>query len=84
MAKYPTGYGLDWVLAQTQELTDGELFAIIEDGVRFTGMPAQTQPSAGDYSCRIHPERSRPARWMRSILKIRARARTKFQSQAQS
>jgi mono/diheme cytochrome c family protein len=27
-------------LAQTQELTDGELFAIIEDGVRFTGMPA--------------------------------------------
>src|SRR5256714_11462369 len=27
-------------LARTQELTDGELFAIIEDGVRFTGMPA--------------------------------------------
>jgi mono/diheme cytochrome c family protein len=25
---------------QTQGLTDGELFAIIEDGVRFTGMPA--------------------------------------------
>jgi mono/diheme cytochrome c family protein len=30
----------DMRLAQTQELTDGELFAIIEDGVRFTGMPA--------------------------------------------
>jgi mono/diheme cytochrome c family protein len=30
----------DMRLAQTQGLTDGELFAIIEDGVRFTGMPA--------------------------------------------
>jgi mono/diheme cytochrome c family protein len=30
----------DMRLAQTQELTDGEMFAIIEDGVRFTGMPA--------------------------------------------
>jgi mono/diheme cytochrome c family protein len=25
---------------ETQELTDGELFAIIQNGVRFTGMPA--------------------------------------------
>jgi hypothetical protein len=25
---------------QTQELSDGELFYIIENGVRFTGMPA--------------------------------------------
>lgn len=30
----------DMRLAQTQGLTDGELFAIIEDGVRFSGMPA--------------------------------------------
>ena len=30
----------DLRLAQTQELTDGELFWIIENGVRFTGMPA--------------------------------------------
>jgi mono/diheme cytochrome c family protein len=30
----------DMRLAQTQGLTDGELFAVIEDGVRFTGMPA--------------------------------------------
>jgi mono/diheme cytochrome c family protein len=30
----------DLRLARTQGLTDGELFAIIEDGVRFTGMPA--------------------------------------------
>jgi hypothetical protein len=27
-------------LARTQDLTDGELFWIIENGVRFTGMPA--------------------------------------------
>ena len=30
----------DMRLAATQGLTDGELFAIIENGVRFTGMPA--------------------------------------------
>lgn len=30
----------DMRLADTQELTDGELFYIIENGVRFTGMPA--------------------------------------------
>lgn len=30
----------DMRLAATQELTDGELFYIIENGVRFTGMPA--------------------------------------------
>jgi mono/diheme cytochrome c family protein len=38
----------DMRLANTQELTDGELFAIIEDGVRFTGMPAwgdKSEPS---------------------------------------
>jgi mono/diheme cytochrome c family protein len=29
----------DMRLARTQELTDGELFYIIENGVRFTGMP---------------------------------------------
>jgi mono/diheme cytochrome c family protein len=30
----------DMRLAETQNLTDGELFWIIENGVRFTGMPA--------------------------------------------
>jgi mono/diheme cytochrome c family protein len=30
----------DMRLAQTQNLSDGELFWIIENGVRFTGMPA--------------------------------------------
>lgn len=43
----------DLRLAPTQELTDGELFAIIEDGIRFTGMPAW-----GDGS-----EESRLASW---------------------
>src|SRR6267143_639960 len=43
----------DMRLAQTQELTDGELFAIIEDGVRVTGMPA-----GGDKS-----EQSQLASW---------------------
>ena len=41
----PYGEGLyprppDLRLPQTQDLTDGELFWIIENGVRFTGMPA--------------------------------------------
>ncbi|HEY2321980.1 MAG TPA: c-type cytochrome [Thermoanaerobaculia bacterium] len=30
----------DMTLAETQRLSDGELFAIIRDGVRLTGMPA--------------------------------------------
>jgi mono/diheme cytochrome c family protein len=43
--KTPIGSGLwpkapDMRLAQTQNLSDGELFWIIENGVRFTGMPA--------------------------------------------
>ena len=41
----PTGRGMwpkapDMRLAQTQNLSDGELFWIIENGIRFTGMPA--------------------------------------------
>jgi len=43
--KTPIGHGLfpkppDLRASTTQELTDGELFYIIENGVRFTGMPA--------------------------------------------
>ena len=38
----------DMTLAATQDLTDGELFAIIENGVRLTGMPAWGTPSADD------------------------------------
>ena len=33
--------------AATQELTDGELYYIIENGIRFTGMPAFGEESAG-------------------------------------
>ena len=38
----------DLRLPETQNLTDGELFWIIENGVRFTGMPAFA--SAGDHN----------------------------------
>lgn len=37
----------DMTLAQTQSLSDGELFAIIENGVRLTGMPAFGDGSDG-------------------------------------
>ena len=35
-------------LPETQSLSDGELFAIIENGVRLTGMPAWGQPGPED------------------------------------
>jgi mono/diheme cytochrome c family protein len=38
----------DMTLPATQSLSDGELFAIIENGVRLTGMPAWGTPSAAD------------------------------------
>jgi mono/diheme cytochrome c family protein len=38
----------DMTLQPTQSLSDGELFAIIENGVRLTGMPAWGQPSPED------------------------------------
>jgi mono/diheme cytochrome c family protein len=37
----------DLRLPRTQNLTDGELFWIIENGVRFTGMPAFSSPDHG-------------------------------------
>jgi mono/diheme cytochrome c family protein len=37
----------DLRLPPTQDLTDGELFWIIENGVRFTGMPAFSGPDHG-------------------------------------
>ena len=38
----------DMRLAGTQDLTDGELFYIIEEGVRFTGMPAWSSGNPAD------------------------------------
>ncbi len=38
----------DMTLAATQGLSDGELFAIIENGVRFTGMPGWGGPGPED------------------------------------
>jgi mono/diheme cytochrome c family protein len=48
----PIGKGLyprppDLRKAQTQNLTDGELFYIIHNGVRFTGMPAFGEETSG-------------------------------------
>ena len=34
--------------AETQKLTDGELFAIIKNGIRLTGMPAWGDPGSRD------------------------------------
>jgi mono/diheme cytochrome c family protein len=49
----PIGKGLypkppDMRLAQTQTLSDGEIFYIIQNGVRLTGMPAFGQPGKDD------------------------------------
>jgi len=38
----------DMTLAPTQQLSDGELFWIIENGVKLTGMPAWGSPAAED------------------------------------
>jgi hypothetical protein len=35
-------------LGDTQNLSDGELFAIIKNGIRLTGMPAWGDPSGSD------------------------------------
>lgn len=40
----------DMTLPKTQGLTDGELFAIIKNGVRLTGMPAWGSPGSADDS----------------------------------
>src|SRR5262249_21726619 len=49
----PLGRGLypkppDMTAAATQQLTDGELYYIIENGIRFTGMPAFGEESGSD------------------------------------
>ena len=43
----------DLRLPQTQDMTDGELFWIIENGVRFTGMPAFSSPGAQNDSWKL-------------------------------
>jgi mono/diheme cytochrome c family protein len=43
----------DLRLAGTQNLSDGELFWIIENGVRFTGMPAFSGHGTGDASWKL-------------------------------
>ena len=53
------GHGLypkapDMRLPATQQLTDGELFYIIENGIRFTGMPAWSTGTASDAQSTWH------------------------------
>jgi len=43
----------DLRLAETQKLSDGELFWIIENGVRFTGMPAFSSPGTKEDSWKL-------------------------------
>ncbi|HKV25081.1 MAG TPA: c-type cytochrome [Candidatus Acidoferrum sp.] len=43
----------DLRLAETQNLTDGQLFWVIENGVRFTGMPAFLTPGAENDSWKL-------------------------------
>lgn len=43
----------DLRLAETQQLSDGELFWVIENGVRFTGMPAFFAPGARNDSWKL-------------------------------
>lgn len=38
---------------ETQKLSDGELFWVIENGVRFTGMPAFSTPGMQDESWKL-------------------------------
>lgn len=59
----------------TQELTDGELFAIIENGVRFTGMPAWGDGSADSQRASwhlVHFIRHLPQRTTEEILEMKA------------
>lgn len=43
----------DMALARTQQLTDGELFYIIQNGVRWTGMPAWKKDHSPEESWRL-------------------------------
>ena len=43
----------DLKLQETQKLSDGELFWIIENGVRFTGMPSFSSHGAQDDSWKL-------------------------------
>jgi mono/diheme cytochrome c family protein len=43
----------DLRLPESQQLSDGELFWVIENGVRFTGMPAFSNPGSQDDSWKL-------------------------------
>jgi len=62
----------DLRLGRTQELSDGELFWIIENGVRFTGMPAFSEPGEQEESWKlVRFIRHLPAMRTEEILEMR-------------
>ncbi|HYA96526.1 MAG TPA: cytochrome c [Methylomirabilota bacterium] len=62
----------DMRTAHTQELSDGELFWIIENGVRFTGMPAFSSHGEEDASWRL-------VRFIRHLPQLTAAERLEMQ-----
>lgn len=72
------GHGLypkppDMRLAATQELSDGELFWIIENGVRFTGMPGFSSPAEPEASWHL-------VRFIRHLPQLTAAERLEMES----
>ncbi len=71
------GHGLypkppDLRLAATRELSDGELFWIIENGVRFTGMPGFSSPSEPEVSWHL-------VRFIRHLPQLRPEERLEME-----
>lgn len=58
--------------AQTQELSDGELFYIIENGVRLTGMPAWAHEDANDNWKLVHFIRHQPKLTPQELARMQA------------
>lgn len=61
----------DMRLPSTQELSDGELFYIIEDGIRLTGMPAWGAPGSEEESWQlVHFIRSLPRLTSQDLIEM--------------
>jgi mono/diheme cytochrome c family protein len=62
----------DLRLEETQKLSDGELFWIIENGVRFTGMPGFGNPGTQEDSWKL-------VRFIRHLPQLRAEERSEME-----
>ena len=58
--------------AETQDLTDGELFYIIENGVKMTGMPAWAHEDASDNWKLVHFIRHQPKLTPQELARMQA------------